>query len=52
MKKFFSYVAGLFTKNWGLKLLSLILAILIYYALKPDYDYFNDRNERHIFQNN
>lgn len=50
MKNFFKRFVGLFTRNWGLKLLSLILAILVYYALKPDYDYFQDRNERHIFQ--
>ena len=28
--------ARLFSRNWGLKLLSLALAILIYYTLKPD----------------
>ena len=27
--------ARLFSRNWGLKLLSLALAILIYYTLKP-----------------
>lgn len=27
--------ARLFSRNWGLKLLSLALAILIYYSLKP-----------------
>ncbi len=28
-------VAGTFTRNWGLKLLALALAIIIYHALKP-----------------
>ena len=32
---FFSKFAGLFTRNWGLKLLALALAILIYHTLKP-----------------
>ena len=32
---FFSKLAGLFARNWGLKLLALALAILIYHTLKP-----------------
>ena len=32
---FFKKVAGLFTRNWGLKLLALALALIIYHALKP-----------------
>lgn len=31
----FGTFARIFTRNWGLKLLSLALAILIYYTLKP-----------------
>lgn len=31
----FSRLAGLFCRNWGLKLLALALAILIYHTLKP-----------------
>lgn len=31
MKNLFSFL----TENWGLKLLSLILAVLIYHTLKP-----------------
>lgn len=50
MKKFLVAFADLFARNWQLKLLSLIMAILVYYALKPDYDYFKDGNERRIFQ--
>lgn len=34
-KEFFSRLAGVFTKNWGLKLLALALAVLIYHTLKP-----------------
>jgi hypothetical protein len=30
----FSKILSLFTKNWGLKLLSLFFAVLIYYSLK------------------
>lgn len=30
----FSRILSLFTKNWGLKLLSLFFAVLIYYSLK------------------
>ena len=30
MIRFFSF----FTRNWGLKLLSLILAIVVYYSMK------------------
>ena len=26
---------SLFTENWGLKILALVLAFMIYYALKP-----------------
>lgn len=27
---------SLFTENWGLKVLALVLAFMIYYALKPE----------------
>ena len=46
---FFGRLADLVTKNWWLKVLSLILALVIYHSLKPmnsntpDYD-------RHAFQ--
>ena len=33
---FFSSAARFFCHNWGVKLVSLALAILIYYALSPD----------------
>jgi len=38
---FLKRVAGLFTRNWGLKLLALVLAILIYHVLKPNHSTFN-----------
>ncbi len=31
---FFRVFLGLFTRNWGLKIISLLLAILVYHALK------------------
>lgn len=31
----FATLARLISRNWGLKLLALALAILLYYALKP-----------------
>ncbi len=45
-----SIFLSVFTHNWGIKLLSLILAITIYYVLKPSAEstsYFldNDRQE-------
>ena len=33
---FFSRAASLLTHNWGLKLLALLLAILVYYSLKTE----------------
>jgi len=35
MKSVFSGFIGLFTRNWGLKILALALAIVIYHSLKP-----------------
>ena len=35
--------------NWGLKLLALILAIVIYYALKSESDRNSNRNDRTLF---
>ena len=32
---FFTRFLELFTRNWGLKVLALILALVIYHALKP-----------------
>jgi len=36
------------THNWWLKLLALILAIIVYYSLKPDF--YPDTNDRQLFQ--
>ena len=36
------------THNWGLKLLALVLAIIVYYSLKPDF--YQDSNDRQLFQ--
>ncbi|MBR4604270.1 MAG: hypothetical protein IKO43_05455 [Kiritimatiellae bacterium] len=33
---FLKRLVSLFTENWGLKLLSLVLAFMIYYTLKPE----------------
>jgi len=36
--------------NWGLKLLALILAIVIYHALKDDFVRTTASHDRHLFQ--
>ena len=36
--------------NWGLKLLALILAIVIYHSLKNESSQTNAGNDRSIFQ--
>lgn len=47
----FRFLGEALTKNWGLKLLSLALAIVIYHAMKPaDARRSQDRNDRNIFQ--
>lgn len=38
--------------NWGLKLLALILAIVIYHAVKNDLGNNHKFNDRHILQSN
>lgn len=49
------FLVGALTRNWGLKLLALALAIVIYHSMKPAgkqsraHDYGNDRN---FFQEN
>ena len=47
---FFSRAASLLTHNWGLKLLALILAIIVYHALKTGSSKDIDTNDRHLFQ--
>ena len=37
-------------RNWGLKLLALILAIVIYHALKDESVRSETNHDRHLFQ--
>ncbi|MBR4354684.1 MAG: hypothetical protein IKP97_05230 [Kiritimatiellae bacterium] len=46
MKNFFSII----TNNWWLKILALVLAIVIYHALKSDSHPISNRNDRVIFK--
>lgn len=41
---------GIFTRNWGLKLLSLVLAIVIYHSLKTNGKSTDTPNERPFFR--
>jgi len=50
MKNFLSRFLGLFTRNWGLKLLALVLAIVIYHSLKPAEGTHGKTNDRSLFQ--
>jgi len=45
----FSRAASLLTHNWGLKLLALVLAIIVYHTLKTGSSKTIDSNDRHIF---
>lgn len=47
----FKQALSLLTHNWGLKILSLVLAVIIYHSLKPGTDFSHESNERYIFQN-
>jgi len=38
--------------DWGLKLLALVLAIVIYHTLKTDPGADNKPHDRHLFQSN
>jgi len=46
----FSRMWSAATHNWGLKLLALVLAVLVYYSLKPDSGFYKDANDRQLFQ--
>jgi len=50
MKNAVFIVLGLFTRNWGLKLLALALAIVIYHSLKPAEGTHQKNNDRTLFQ--
>jgi len=39
----------LITENWGLKILALVLAIVIYHALKTETTRTQTPDDRHIF---
>lgn len=43
-------VLGAVTENWGLKLLALVLAIAIYYAIKPEAETAEAPSERIKFE--
>ena len=47
---FFSRAASLLTHNWGLKLLALVLAIIVYHTLTTGSSKDIDPNDRHLFQ--
>lgn len=40
------------TRNWGLKLLSLAIAIILYHSLKSENSSSRNPNDRSIFQDN
>jgi len=51
MKSVFSNLLGIFTRNWGLKILALVLAIVIYHSLKPaEGTRQKNNNDRTLFQ--
>ncbi len=43
--------ADLFRRNWGLKLLALALAILVYHTFKPTGNPATTIHDRQLFQN-
>ena len=46
-----SRLGGIITHNWWLKLLSLVLAIVVYHSLKTDSNTDStDHHDRHLFQ--
>ena len=45
----FRWMFSILTHNWGLKLLALVLAILVYHSLKPNIGSTQKSNDRHIF---
>lgn len=46
-----SRLGGFVTRNWWLKVLSLILAIVVYHSLKTDSTTDStDHHDRHLFQ--
>ncbi len=49
-KGFWRFALGFVTDNWGLKLLAFILAVMIYYAMKPADDPATVPSERIKFE--
>lgn len=48
---FFHLIGSALTRNWGLKILALILAIIVYHSLKTGHESGSDTsNDRHLFQ--
>ena len=47
---FFKRLFAAFVSNWGLKLLALALAIIVYHSLKKENTFSQDTHDRHIFQ--
>ena len=45
----FSRALSVLTYNWGLKLLALVLAIIVYHTLKTGSSKDTDPNDRHLF---
>ena len=46
----FSRAASVLTYNWGLKLLALLLAIIVYHSLKPEGTKIRNQNDRNLFE--
>lgn len=46
----FRSIFSLVTHNWALKILSLVLAVIIYHLLKPGNGFTQEPNDRYIFQ--
>ncbi len=46
----FARIAELFTKNWGLKILALVLALVIYHSLKPTEQGSSSNHDRTTLQ--
>jgi O-antigen/teichoic acid export membrane protein len=40
----------LLTENWGLKLLALLIAIILYHSLSTEDGYYHSDNDRQLFQ--
>ncbi len=50
-QSFLRALAGFFTRYWGLKLLALALAILVYHTIKPTGHPTRTFHDRQLIQN-